>query len=101
MSTDYGICPDSRYSPDYTKDPDDRIDVSFNWVGFLDGDTIDTSTFLLPDGLTEFDSSNTTLRTTVWVSGGSAGNLYRVTNRIVTDGGRTKDMTKYVLVVEE
>jgi len=99
--SDYGLCPAQGYSPDYTKDPNDVIDVTFNWVGFLDGDTIDTSTFLLPDGMVQDSSSNTTLRTTVWLSGGSAGTLCRVTNRIVTDGGRTKDMTKFVLVVEE
>lgn len=101
MSTDYSVCSTVNYVPDYTKDPDDVIDVSFNWVGFLNGDTIATSTFLLPDGLTQDSSSNTTLRTTVWLSGGSAGTLCRVTNRVVTAGGRTKDMTKLVMVVEE
>ena len=98
--TDYALCDSARYVPDYTKDPDDVIDVSFNWVGFLDGDTITTSTFVLPDGLTEDSSSNTTLRTTIWLSGGSLG-LYRVTNRIVTAAGRTKDMTKIVQVIDE
>lgn len=101
MSTDYGTCVDPTYTPDYTKDPNDVIDVTFNWVGFLDGDTLATSTFLLPDGMTQDSSSNTTLRTTVWLSGGSAVTLCRVTNRITTAGGRTKDMTKLVMVVEE
>lgn len=101
MSYDYGSCGSPSYTPDYTKDPNDVIDVSFNWVGFLDGDTIDSSSFLLPDGMIEDSSSNTTLRTTIWLSGGSAGQLCRVTNRIVTAGGRTKDQTKTVLVVEE
>jgi hypothetical protein len=98
---DYGTSACPTYTPDYTKDPNDVIDVTFNWVGFLDGDTIVTSTFSLPDGLTENSKSNTTLRTTIWLSGGSAGTLCRVTNRVVTTAGRTKDWTKIVQVVEE
>lgn len=97
---DYGICNPSP-APDFVKDPDDTIDLPFNWVGFLDGDTIDTSTFLLPDGLTSVSENNTTLTATIFVRGGDAGRMYRVTNRVTTAGGRQKDRTQYVLVEEE
>jgi hypothetical protein len=87
-------------SPDYVKDPDSTIDFLFNWKPELNGDTVYTSTFLLPDGLTEVSSSNTENTATIFVSGGSEGCVYRITNRVVTVGGRTRDKTIHVLVQE-
>ena len=98
--SDYGALEASGYQPDFTKDPNDTIDFPFNWKPELYGDTIATSEFILPDGLTEVSSSNTTTTATIFVSGGSAGTIYRITNRIVTTGGRTRDRTSYVLVQE-
>lgn len=101
MSTDYGADCSYSYQPDYTKDPDETIDYVFNWKPELDGDTISTSSFVLPDGLTSVSTSNTTTTATIFVSGGSEGSTYRITNRIVTAGGRTRDRTIYVLVIEK
>lgn len=98
--SDYGECDSSGRQPDFTKDPDSTIDFPFNWKAELNGDTIATSTFLLPDGLTEVSSSRTTTTTSIFVSGGSADLIYRITNRVVTDGGRTYDKTINVLVRE-
>ena len=97
--SDYGAEPNC-YQPDYVKDPDETIDYVFNWKPELYGDTIFTSTFELPDGLTLVSSSNTTNTATIFVSGGSANQTYRVTNRIVTIGGRTRDRTINVLIQE-
>lgn len=98
--SDYGAECGSRYQPDYTKDPNDTIDYLFNWKPELDGDTISTSSFVLPDGLSSVSTSNTTTTATIYVSGGSEGQVYRITNRIVTAGGRTRDRTIYVLAAE-
>lgn len=98
--SDYGALGYSGYQPDYTKDPDETIDFAFNWKPLLDGDTISVCDFLLPDGLTEVSSSNTTTEAAIFVSGGSDGSIYRITNRIETTGGRTRDQTIYVLVQE-
>jgi hypothetical protein len=97
--TDYGILG-SDGSPDFLKDPDSVEDYEFNWIGELNGDTISTSSFLLPDGLTQVSASNTTTTATVFVSGGSSGHTYRITNRIVTAGGRTHDSTYRVYVMD-
>lgn len=97
--SDYGAEPNCL-APDYVKDPDETIDFPFNWKPELYGDTIFTSTFLLPDGLTQVSTSNTTNTATIFVSGGSTGQTYRITNRIVTIGGRTFDRTINVLVQE-
>lgn len=98
--SDYGSCTVSEYQPDYAKDPDSTVDYPFNWKAELGSDTIFTSQFLLPDGMTLVSESNTTNTATPFVSGGSVGQVYRITNRIVTIGGRTYDKTIYVLIQE-
>lgn len=101
MSTDYGVCAAYPYQPDFVKDPDSTVDFPFNWKAELGADTIFTSEFLLPDGLTLVSESNTTNTATPFVSGGSVGLIYRIVNRITTIGGRTYDKTAYVLVAEQ
>ena len=77
------------------KDPDAVLDYSINWAPWLpDGDTIATSTWIVtgPDStLAEDSSSKSTTVTTVWLSGGTLGLSYTVTNRVVTTAGRTDD----------
>lgn len=97
--TDYGLTA-SDGQPDFVKDPNSVEDYQFNWVGELNGDTISTSSFLLPDGLTQVSASNTDSTATVFVSGGSNGQMYRITNRVVTAGGRTYDSTYRVYVMD-
>ena len=75
------------------KDPDDVDSFGIDWATRLDGDTIASSTWTVPDGLTQDSSSNTTTTTTVWLSGGTDGDDYEVLNRITTTGGRTIDQT--------
>lgn len=101
MTDDYGSSSSSCGAPDYEKDPDSTLDFAINWSPILDGDTIATSSFLLPDGLTEVSSSNTTTTATIFVSGGSACRTYRITNRVTTAGGRTWDRTIRVRVKEQ
>jgi hypothetical protein len=98
--SDYGACDGYAFQPDFEKDPDETLDFPFNWKPELYGDTIFTSEFLLPDGLTLVSESNTTDTATPFVSGGEAGRVYRITNRIVTIGGRIRDRTIHVLIVE-
>lgn len=98
--SDYGEVLNPVISPDYVKDPDSVIDYEFDWAAELNGDTIASSDFLLPDGLVEGSTDFTDTTTTVFVSGGSAGALYRITNRVTTAGGRTFDKTIMILVQE-
>jgi hypothetical protein len=57
--------------------------------------------FLLPDGLTEVSSSNTTTTATIFVSGAECGRTYRITCRYTTAGGRTRDKTIRVIGREQ
>lgn len=77
----------------FTKDPQAVLDYSVDWTKWLDevGDTIATSTWIVPTGLTKVTETNTTKLATVWLSGGTEGTNYTVTNRITTAAARTDD----------
>ncbi len=75
----------------FTKDPDAVLDYAIDWSLWLAGDEIATSDWSVPVGLTKVTDTKTAVKTTVWLSGGQAGQSYTVTNRITTTGGRTED----------
>lgn len=77
--------------PTKIQGPLDVLDYTFDWTDELDGDTIQTSTFSATAGITLASPSNTTTTTKVWVSGGTTGSTYTITNKIVTAGGRTEE----------
>jgi hypothetical protein len=88
---------------DFIKDPNAALDYSFDWSDWLaTGEQIATSNWINPDSLTITTSANTTTTTVVWVSGGTAGKTYRLTNRIVTNNNptRTEDRTLTIEVQE-
>lgn len=75
------------------KDPDEDLDYTIDWSARLEDDVISTSDWLPVDGITTHSESNTDTATTIWLSGGTLGTSYEITNRIVTVGGRTMDQT--------
>ena len=87
--------------PKFTKDPQAVLDYEIDWSDWLGADTIASSSWTVPSGLTEEDSSDTTTAATVWLSGGTAGTNYDVTCEIVTDGGRTDDRTITIQVKQK
>lgn len=94
MIEDY--CLSVHHDPGYVFeiDPDETVDYAFDWNAALeDGETISTSSFVLPDGLTQVSAAAGTTRTAIFVSGASCGRIYRITNRVTTSGGRTFDQT--------
>jgi hypothetical protein len=84
----------------FTKDPDAILDYAVDWSRWLAGDTIAASVWIVPAGLTKVTESNTPTKAIVWLSGGSAGQTYTVTNRITTAAGRTEDRS-FTIRVEE
>ena len=76
----------------YLKDPQARIDYAIDWsAAYLDGHVIAASAWSVapetPDAISVVASSYDTQRTSATLSGGKAGHMYRVTNRItLTDG---------------
>ena len=75
------------------KDPSAVLDYTFDWSAWLGVDTIATSTWTVPTGITQVTESETTTTTTVWLSGGTADTNYAVVNTIITVGGRTDQRT--------
>lgn len=75
------------------KDPDEILDYAINWSARLVDDTIATSTWTVPDGIATTANTSTTTTTTIWLSGGTEGQRYRVLNRVTTTAGRTMDHT--------
>jgi hypothetical protein len=84
-----------------TEDPANILDYSWDWsIWLAPGDSIATSEFLVPAGLTQAtpDPSISGTTTTVWLTGGVPGQLYTVTNRITTIEGRTKVWSRQVYI---
>ena len=77
-----------------SRDPDEVLDYVVDWSARLSADTISTSSFAIDSGVAVIGvTSATTTTTTVWLSGGVAGEITQVRARIVTAGGRTMDQT--------
>jgi hypothetical protein len=77
----------------FMKDPDAKLDYKIDWSDWLDGDTISASTWTVPAGLTKVSDTFSNTTATIWLSGGTAGLHYEVTNRITTGAGRIDDRT--------
>lgn len=83
----------------FYKDPDAVLDYSQDWAAWLiDGDTITASTWDVDDGLTKDSDTHDATGCTVWLSGGTVGTIYRLTNRVTTAAGRVDDRTIRVKV---
>lgn len=83
------------------KDPDEILDYAVLWWKRLIDDTIVSSTWIVPDGITMADSSFQPDYTVIWLSGGTTGQTYDIVNRIVTAGGRTMDQTVRVRIIDK
>lgn len=74
------------------KDPDATLDYILDWSLWLNaGDTISSSTWEVPAGITKVSESYTAKTATVILSGGTEPNNYIVTNRITTAAGLIDD----------
>lgn len=77
----------------FLKDPAAVLDYQIDWSSWLGVDTITSSSWTASTGLTVDSNSNTSTTATAWVSGGTAGTTYQLTNQITTAGGRTDERT--------
>lgn len=84
------------------KDPDADLDYAIDWADWLAGDAINTATWTVDTGLTKHNQVVTGTITTVWLSGGNAGQVYWVSCRIVTSNviPRTEDRSFRVKVAQ-
>ena len=80
------------------KDPDAVVDYGVDWVRWLAGDTLALAVWLVPAGIVEDSSNHTATAAYIWLSGGTVGESYRLTNRITTALGRVQDQTVVIPV---
>lgn len=73
----------------YTKDPDAVLDYKWDWREWLtDTESITASVVTVSAGIVLDFSTFSTTSTTTWISGGTIGTSYTVSNRITTNQGR-------------
>lgn len=84
----------------FIKDPDATLDYTGKWAAWLKGDTILTSTWDVPTGITLVSESHTSTETLAWFSGGTEGAKYLIRNRITTAAGRIEDRTITIVIKE-
>lgn len=92
----------------FVKDPDADLDYLMDWAGpspgpwLATGETITTSTWTAPVGITIGSGgqapTHTTTTATVWLLGGTPDKTYRVVNEITTNAGRVDDRSIWIQV---
>lgn len=87
----------------YLKDPQSRVDYAIDWAPYLDGQTIETSLWLVvPDeegGIATEEASFEPGRTAARLTGGRIGHSYSVSNQVTFSDGTT-DVRSITLRVE-
>lgn len=92
----------------FVKDPNSVEWFGVDWTERLQGDdlfaadSVASSTWVIPSGLTQADAMSMTKAAGVKLSGGTVGSTYKVVNRITTAvNGETLDGTLEIVVAEE
>jgi len=83
------------------KDPDDTMDIPIEWVDYLLGATVQSASCPdIPAGITvDSTSVSGTTRVIHRVSGGTLGQEYRLTSRVVPTSGGQLDLEFTVAIV--
>lgn len=84
------------------KDPSDVLDYTIDWTAELNApsppDAIASVVWSVPAGITQGATLQAGPRTTIWLSGGTAGTDYTITCRITTDQGRVIERSRKIRV---
>lgn len=83
------------------KDPDEILIFGINWADYLDTDTILTSSWTVPAGVTQVNNAFTDTLATIKLSSGTLGQVYRITNRITTSAGETVEKSLDIEIAEK
>lgn len=83
----------------YLKDPSAVLDWVFDWTDWLaSGETITDHTVTVDSGITKDTSTEAEGKVTVWLSGGTADENYKVACLIETSADRTDERTIWIKV---
>ena len=84
----------------FEKDPLAVLDYTLDWKEWLGDDTIATSSWTVPGGISNAGTTVSSTTTTIWLGGGTSGTSYSVYNTITTVGGRTEKRTIKINALE-
>jgi hypothetical protein len=74
--------------------PGATLDYTMEWANVLGDRTISSSTWsIYPTGPTLSGNANTTDTATTKIAGCTLGQVYRLTNEVVTSGGTTEEQS--------
>jgi len=83
---------------DFIKAPDAELDYSIDWTKGLDGtESIISSTWTVPTGLTSTSEAFTNDRTAIYLSGGTVGVTYTVLNEVTTDSATPRTDSRIIM----
>lgn len=83
--------------PSFQHSPDALEDFPLDWSrDLLTGEAIIDSAWTVPSGLTQGSTSMTSTTTTIWLSGGTPGTIYKVRNVVTTSAGRVFEQTLHI-----
>jgi hypothetical protein len=71
---------------EFSKGPNAKKDYTFDLTGWLDevGETISSVAWTVPGGITNVSTANTTKTATIFLSGGTDGQSYKITCKVTT-----------------
>ncbi|MFF8831371.1 hypothetical protein [Streptomyces sp. NPDC015131] len=85
----------------HLKDPDATLDWVFDWSQWLGAsESITSSTMTVSAGITKASEAFSASTATVWLSGGTVGQVYSVSNKITTNQGRTDERSITIRVTQ-
>jgi len=84
---------------EFEKGVGEILDYHEDWTTWLGADTIATSTWSVPAGITKASDSKTNTLATIWLTGGTLPEIYPCVNTITTAGGRTAVRTINIIMV--
>lgn len=93
--------PPQQFDPsEMFKSPDAFLDFSINWSRWLSSgeEIVDSSWVVVTPGISISNPSHDGTKATVWVSGGTAGSSYTITNTITTSNTPARVDERSILV---
>lgn len=87
----------------FKKADQEVLDFGIDWSDLMtdEGLTISTSTWSVPAGIVSESDSFSGTATTITLSGGTVGEVYKLVNYITTSGVPTFERTFFVFIVED
>ena len=82
----------------FCKDDSEVLDYKVDWDLFLSSETVASSTWTVPSGITKDSDSFDATSATIWLSGGTLTETYTLTNTITTTSTPVRTATRSFVI---